>query len=216
MNKLKRLAAERTHQLEQSKWLHAFLRESTDLEDWIEDQMQLANSEEYGSDYEHLLVGLDVFKIGLGLPVHLSLLKDSHNTFNQRHGMSVGLSVRLSIILYQTLTGSSFNSCSHFTDITSPWCGVGSKCRTWRNFARFWLYSGWGIHVSQTHLVQLVACSFTNIKYKDNKISIAFIHKSSRIEPCIIPSLFTELRIHSTNDCLKLPRVKFHLHKSDV
>ena len=57
MNKLKRLAAERTHQLEQSKWLHAFLRESTDLEDWIEDQMQLANSEEYGSDYEHLLVG---------------------------------------------------------------------------------------------------------------------------------------------------------------
>ncbi|XP_061172689.1 spectrin beta chain, non-erythrocytic 5-like [Saccostrea echinata] len=56
LNKLKRLAAERTHELEMSKWLHAYNRESSDFEEWIDDQMQLAASEEYGSDYEHLVI----------------------------------------------------------------------------------------------------------------------------------------------------------------
>lgn len=53
---MKRLAADRTHELEMSKWLHAYNRESRDFEEWIDDQMQLAASEEYGSDYEHLVV----------------------------------------------------------------------------------------------------------------------------------------------------------------
>ena len=39
-----------------SKWLQAYNRESSDFEEWINDQMQLAASEEYGSDYEHLVV----------------------------------------------------------------------------------------------------------------------------------------------------------------
>lgn len=39
-----------------SKWLQAYNRESSDFEEWIDDQMQLAASEEYGSDYEHLVV----------------------------------------------------------------------------------------------------------------------------------------------------------------
>ncbi|XP_048733527.1 spectrin alpha chain, non-erythrocytic 1-like isoform X2 [Ostrea edulis] len=56
LNKLKRLAADRTHELEMSKWLHAYNRESRDFEEWIDDQMQLAASEEYGSDYEHLVI----------------------------------------------------------------------------------------------------------------------------------------------------------------
>ncbi|KAL4238363.1 Spectrin beta chain [Mactra antiquata] len=56
LNKLKRLAAERTKNLEQSKWMHAYLRESGDFEDWINEQMQTAGSEEYGQDYEHLLI----------------------------------------------------------------------------------------------------------------------------------------------------------------
>ncbi|KAK3092932.1 hypothetical protein FSP39_009051 [Pinctada imbricata] len=56
MNKLKRLAADRTQHLEQSKWFHAYIRESSDFKDWIADQNQIAGSEEYGSDYEHLLV----------------------------------------------------------------------------------------------------------------------------------------------------------------
>ena len=56
LNKLKRLAAERTKNLEQSKWMHAYLRESGDFEEWINEQMQTAGSEEYGQDYEHLMV----------------------------------------------------------------------------------------------------------------------------------------------------------------
>ena len=56
MNKLKRLAAERSQNLEQSKWMHAYLRESGDFEEWIGEQMQTASSEEYGQDYEHLLI----------------------------------------------------------------------------------------------------------------------------------------------------------------
>ncbi|XP_052769142.1 spectrin beta chain, non-erythrocytic 2-like isoform X1 [Mya arenaria] len=56
LNKLKRLAAERTNNLEQSKWMHAYLRESGDFEDWINEQMQTAQSEEYGQDHEHLLI----------------------------------------------------------------------------------------------------------------------------------------------------------------
>lgn len=56
LNKLKRLAADRTQNLEQSKWMFAFKRETTDFEEWISEQMQLAASEEYGQDYEHLQV----------------------------------------------------------------------------------------------------------------------------------------------------------------
>ena len=50
------MAADRTTNLEQCKWMHAFQRESTDFEEWIELQMQVALSEEYGQDYEHLEV----------------------------------------------------------------------------------------------------------------------------------------------------------------
>ncbi|XP_069119024.1 LOW QUALITY PROTEIN: spectrin beta chain-like [Argopecten irradians] len=56
LNKLKRLAAERTQNLEMSKWMHAYTRESSDLEGWIEQQMQIASSEEYGQDYEYLVI----------------------------------------------------------------------------------------------------------------------------------------------------------------
>ena len=58
LNKLKRLAAERTKNLEQSKWMHAYLRESGDFEEWINEQVQTASSEEFGQDYEHLCVSL--------------------------------------------------------------------------------------------------------------------------------------------------------------
>ncbi|XP_033735465.1 spectrin beta chain, non-erythrocytic 5-like isoform X2 [Pecten maximus] len=56
LNKLKRIAAERTQNLEMSKWMHAYTRESSDLEGWIEQQMQIASSEEYGQDYEYLVI----------------------------------------------------------------------------------------------------------------------------------------------------------------
>lgn len=56
LNKLRRLAAERTRNLEHSKSLHAYMRESEEFEEWIGEQMQTASSEEYGQDYEHLQV----------------------------------------------------------------------------------------------------------------------------------------------------------------
>lgn len=36
--------------------MHAYLRESGDFEEWINEQMQTAQSEEYGQDYEHLCI----------------------------------------------------------------------------------------------------------------------------------------------------------------
>lgn len=56
LTKLKRLATDRRGNLDESKGLHMYDRESNDLEDWIEEQLQTAMSEEYGRDYEHLLV----------------------------------------------------------------------------------------------------------------------------------------------------------------
>lgn len=36
--------------------MHAYLRETGDFEEWINEQMQHAASEEFGQDYEHLLI----------------------------------------------------------------------------------------------------------------------------------------------------------------
>ncbi|XP_076441755.1 spectrin beta chain, non-erythrocytic 5-like [Babylonia areolata] len=68
LNKLKRLAAERTRNLERTKRLHAYMRESEDFENWINEQMAHACSEEYGQDYEHLQIlrnKFDEFKRGV-------------------------------------------------------------------------------------------------------------------------------------------------------
>ncbi|CAJ0961940.1 unnamed protein product, partial [Mesorhabditis belari] len=52
--RLAELAEKRRHLLEDTLCLHAYLRESADLEQWINEQLQTAMSEEYGDDYEHL------------------------------------------------------------------------------------------------------------------------------------------------------------------
>ncbi|KAL8620004.1 hypothetical protein ACOMHN_015286 [Nucella lapillus] len=68
LNKLKRLAAERTRNLERTKRLHAYMRESEDFETWINEQMAHACSEEYGQDFEHLQIlrnKFDEFKRGV-------------------------------------------------------------------------------------------------------------------------------------------------------
>ena len=39
-----------------SKKFHEFMREADDLEQWISEQMQIALSDDYGQDYEHLQV----------------------------------------------------------------------------------------------------------------------------------------------------------------
>lgn len=50
--------ADRKHQLEASREFHVYMRESSELEQWIGEQMQMATSEEYGQDYEHLQVSV--------------------------------------------------------------------------------------------------------------------------------------------------------------
>lgn len=56
MSDLEARSADRRRNLEGSKKFHEFMRESWDLEHWISDQMQMATSEDYGQDFEHLQV----------------------------------------------------------------------------------------------------------------------------------------------------------------
>ncbi|VBB25988.1 unnamed protein product, partial [Acanthocheilonema viteae] len=51
---LSNLADERRQQLENAVYLYQYLRESQDLEAWINEQLLVAMSEDYGIDYEHL------------------------------------------------------------------------------------------------------------------------------------------------------------------
>nr|XP_002732400.1 PREDICTED: spectrin beta chain, non-erythrocytic 5-like [Saccoglossus kowalevskii] len=51
---LSKAAAARRDKLDDSKRFHEYMRESDDLAKWIADQQQLASSEDYGQDYEHL------------------------------------------------------------------------------------------------------------------------------------------------------------------
>uniref|UniRef100_A0A0K0DJQ5 PH domain-containing protein n=1 Tax=Angiostrongylus cantonensis TaxID=6313 RepID=A0A0K0DJQ5_ANGCA len=52
-DRLSRLAEERRRALEDSVHLFEYMRESADLEQWINEQLQTAMNEEYGDDYEH-------------------------------------------------------------------------------------------------------------------------------------------------------------------
>lgn len=49
------LAEERRRALEDAVSLYEYMRESVDLEQWINEQLQTAMSEDYGEDYEHLM-----------------------------------------------------------------------------------------------------------------------------------------------------------------
>lgn len=50
----------RGKKLDETLVLHEFLREYEDLQDWITQQKQTASSEDYGNDYEHVLVSFEV------------------------------------------------------------------------------------------------------------------------------------------------------------
>ncbi|GBP27213.1 Spectrin beta chain, non-erythrocytic 5 [Eumeta japonica] len=54
--RLQRLAALRQKALVESVCRHEYLAESAELEEWIQEQMIAASSEDYGQDYEHLLL----------------------------------------------------------------------------------------------------------------------------------------------------------------
>lgn len=53
---LQRLAGQRQMRLLESMYRHEYFMESAELEQWIREQEQVASSEDYGQDYEHLLV----------------------------------------------------------------------------------------------------------------------------------------------------------------
>ncbi|CAJ0573596.1 unnamed protein product, partial [Mesorhabditis spiculigera] len=54
-DRLSELADKRRALLEETLCLHEYLRESAELEQWINEQLQTAMSEEYGDDYDHLM-----------------------------------------------------------------------------------------------------------------------------------------------------------------
>uniref|UniRef100_A0A2A4K9M3 PH domain-containing protein n=1 Tax=Heliothis virescens TaxID=7102 RepID=A0A2A4K9M3_HELVI len=54
--RLQRLAAQRQKALVESVCRHEYLAESAELESWIQEQYAAASSEDYGQDYEHLLI----------------------------------------------------------------------------------------------------------------------------------------------------------------
>ncbi|XP_050085218.1 spectrin beta chain, non-erythrocytic 5 isoform X3 [Anopheles aquasalis] len=56
LKSLQRLAAQRQLRLMESLHRHEYFVESTELEQWIKEQEQAVNSEDYGHDYEHLLI----------------------------------------------------------------------------------------------------------------------------------------------------------------
>ena len=56
MSSLQRLARDRRHNIEETKSLHKYVMESDELEEWINEQLQTAASEDYAQDYEHLQV----------------------------------------------------------------------------------------------------------------------------------------------------------------
>lgn len=59
---LGQLAERRRVHLEDAVCMFQYLRESKELEEWINEQLQVAMSEDYGRDYEHLTVS-DIFLI---------------------------------------------------------------------------------------------------------------------------------------------------------
>ncbi|XP_051775707.1 spectrin beta chain, non-erythrocytic 5 [Erpetoichthys calabaricus] len=54
LSKLQHLASSRTQQLEEALHFHEYTRESSELEEWIAQQCQIAASEDYGNNYEHV------------------------------------------------------------------------------------------------------------------------------------------------------------------
>lgn len=53
---LQRLSGQRQIRLMESMYRHEYFAESAELEQWIKELEQVASSEDYGQDYEHLLV----------------------------------------------------------------------------------------------------------------------------------------------------------------
>ncbi|XP_066281028.1 spectrin beta chain, non-erythrocytic 5-like isoform X2 [Branchiostoma lanceolatum] len=62
MKSLETLMGDRNVHLEESKQLFSYARETDDLQEWINEHLMVAASEDYGQDYEHLQVLLSKFE----------------------------------------------------------------------------------------------------------------------------------------------------------
>ena len=76
MRTLQKLATARQQRLMESMYRHEYFLESAELEQWIREQSQIAASEDYGQDYEHLQVIIIIYLTKL-----LSVLVGILNTF---------------------------------------------------------------------------------------------------------------------------------------
>lgn len=56
MRNLQKLASARQQRLVESMCRHEYFSESAELDTWVREQAAAATSEDYGQDYEHLLV----------------------------------------------------------------------------------------------------------------------------------------------------------------
>ena len=74
MRALQRRAALRQHRLMESLFRHEYFVESGELDNWISEQIQQASSEDYGQDYEHLLVSEDFLKFPLFITIFLQVM----------------------------------------------------------------------------------------------------------------------------------------------
>jgi hypothetical protein len=76
---LHRLASSRQRRLMESMYRHEYFLESADLEQWIREQVLTAASEDFGQDYEHLLVsGLSILLVHLPVAVLFVLKQNKH------------------------------------------------------------------------------------------------------------------------------------------
>lgn len=75
---LQKLSAHLRQKLMASMYRHEYFREAEDLEKWITEQMQMATSEDYGHDYEHLLVGGAAHRENVLYYLHSSLANIAH------------------------------------------------------------------------------------------------------------------------------------------
>lgn len=65
----------REQRLQDAFYLHEFKRESSEMEEWISQEHLIASSDDYGSDYEHVLVRYFVSKLQYKVNGYFLVLK---------------------------------------------------------------------------------------------------------------------------------------------
>ncbi|KAJ8045597.1 Spectrin beta chain, non-erythrocytic 1 [Holothuria leucospilota] len=102
--------------LEVTQLMHKYVTESDELGDWIEEQYQVAASEEYGQDYEHLQILWDKFisykaQVERGLEMYSScegqmnvLLEKQHRDADEMKEKQDSLKQALQMLMEQVIT----------------------------------------------------------------------------------------------------------------